>query len=233
MVSVITCTIRNKNMENVFQNFNQQTYKKKELIIVLNNDKMNIKKWRRAAKKYKNVRIYQLSSKITLGDCMNYAVGKAKYDYIAKFDDDDFYGPHYLTETMQTFKETGTDIVGKRSVFVYMEQTKSLMLRARPEMENVRDATLLFHKRVWKKVRFKPRNRKSFWIWQNKAREKGFKIETTSKYNYTYSRRAPEDHTFSISDKSFMKKVTFVAKMDDYKEYVQRDPSTLRDAEGK
>lgn len=44
MVSVITCTIREEYIENVFKNYEQQLWKDKELIIILNKDTMNLSK---------------------------------------------------------------------------------------------------------------------------------------------------------------------------------------------
>ncbi|RXI96470.1 glycosyltransferase [Anaerobacillus alkaliphilus] len=224
MISVITCTMRNTNMQNVFENYLSQMYKEKELIIVLNQDDMNIWEWKRKANKFPNVSVYQLPNWITLGECMNFAVKKAKFDYIAKFDDDDYYAPYYLTEAMEVFVKTDADIVGKRTVFVYMENTQSLMLRAKPHMENVRDATLVFKKKAWQVVPFRHLNKKSFWKFQNKARKKGFKFGITSRYNYTYIRRSPNEHTFNINDEDFLKKCTFLKKTQDYKKHVRNDP---------
>lgn len=224
MITVITCTFRNHSMKNIFDNYNNQIFEKKELIIVLNDDNMDIKKWKQEAKKYSNVTIYQLPSRITLGMCMNYAVKRANYNYIAKFDDDDYYAPYYLTEAIEVFNQSDVDIVGKRTVYVYMDSSQSLMLRPKPQMKNVRDATLVFKKKVWQQIPFKPRNQKSFWEFQNKARMRGFKIGTSSKYNYTYIRRSPEEHTFNIDQEKFLGKCEFVKNSEDFKSYIEKTP---------
>lgn len=84
MISVITCRIRPELMDNVFENYSHQVFKKKELIIILNHDDMDLKQWIQKAKQYPNVFVYQLPSKKTVGECKNFAVKKAKYSYIGK-----------------------------------------------------------------------------------------------------------------------------------------------------
>ncbi|GAA3329493.1 hypothetical protein GCM10020331_077780 [Ectobacillus funiculus] len=75
---------------------------------------MDINKWRKAAEPYKDVTIYQLPQHVTLGECYNFAIPKARYDYIAKMDDDDYYSPYYLSEAMKGFEVSGASVVGKK-----------------------------------------------------------------------------------------------------------------------
>lgn len=78
-----------------------------------------------------NVKVYQLPQDITLGECLNYGVTHASGDYLAKMDDDDFYGDNYLLDALQAFKFSGADIVGKDSYFCYVE-SKDIMAVKQP-----------------------------------------------------------------------------------------------------
>ena len=49
--------------------------------------------------------------------------------YIAKIDDDDFYGPHYLQDQINAFTYSNAAIVGKNSYFCYVESQDILGLR--------------------------------------------------------------------------------------------------------
>ena len=137
---------------------------KKELIIVLNRDDMDIEKWQEQAKNYWNVSVYQLPEETTLGECLNYGIKKAKYAFIAKFDDDDYYGPHYLTHAMKAFEKTDTSLVVKKTVYMYFEKDKTLAVHV-PGEENkfvtggVKGATLLFRKEICHIVNFPNLNR--------------------------------------------------------------------------
>ena len=128
-VSIIIATMRENCMENLFNNYKRQDFQNKEMIIVLNNDEMNLDKWLEEAKKHENVKVFKLDEKITLGECLNFGVSKSKYDFIAKFDDDDYYGPKYLSDSMKAFRLTDADVVGKATSFVYFKKFKILAVR--------------------------------------------------------------------------------------------------------
>lgn len=113
-------------MENIFNNYDRQEYEDKQLIVILNRDDMDIQQWRAKAREYKNVKIYRVSEKHRLGKCLNYGIRKAKYDVLAKFDDDDYYAPHYLTEAMEALSNKRVSVVGKYTSFVYFEEKTRL-----------------------------------------------------------------------------------------------------------
>lgn len=119
-VSIIVCTKRHYCMDNLIENFISQRYKHKELIIILNHKELKMKDYIKAAEPYKNIRIYRQPEHVSLGNCLNYGVNMAKYPYIAKFDDDDYYAPDYLKDSMHTLRKTKADIVGKRAHYVYL-----------------------------------------------------------------------------------------------------------------
>lgn len=213
-------------MKNVFRNFDQQVVKKKELIIVLNRDDMDIGIWREKAEKYPNVSVYQLPGAASVGHCKNFAIAKAKYDVIAKFDDDDYYAPDYLMEALNTLKRTNADVIGKTTYYSYVERYRSLIIK-NEQNENrfvqlVNDATLVFKKQIFNKVRFTDMCTGSDKEFQKECRRKGFKIYSTSKRNFVYIRRNPMYHTWKISEKQFMKGSRFVCYTDDFENIIEK-----------
>ena len=99
-VTVITPTNSLTSLNNILENFNRQDLKEKELIIIINNNKIDESKWKNLVSKYNNIKVYKLSENISLGRCLNFGVNKAKFDIIAKFDDDDYYGSKYLSDSL-------------------------------------------------------------------------------------------------------------------------------------
>lgn len=229
MISVITCTNRPENINIVFNNYERQICEKKELIIILNSDDMDLNYWRQVAKKYSKVSVYQLP-RISVGKCYNFAITKAKYDYIAKFDDDDYYAPYYLSEIMKAFKKTKADLVGKSKFYAYIEKYKSFVIRNGGVHENkfvnlVADPTLAVKKSVFKKVKWPDITGGGDRIFQLECFQKGYKIYSTSKYNFAYTRGSSEKHTWVISEEEFLKMFKIICYTDDYhkmviKEYV-------------
>ena len=228
MVSIICCTIRDRYMHNVFRNYNRQKVKKKEMIVVLNHDDMNARKWRRAARKYANVKIYQVPESYELGRCLNYGIRKAKYNIIAKFDDDDYYAPDYLAESLSAIKKRTASVVGKKTSYMYFEDQRALMLYRRNEENKycgkLKGGTLVFRKSVWKKVKFdEKRKYGSDAHFLKKCKRKGFKLYSVSKSNYVCMRRKDTStHTQKRSVKKFMSLCRMIRRTDDYASLISK-----------
>jgi glycosyltransferase involved in cell wall biosynthesis len=210
-------------MDNIFENFERQEWKKKELIIILNKDKMNIKKWKRRSMGIENVSIYQLPEEKTLGECLNFGIEKARYDIVAKFDDDDYYSPYYLTEAMEIFLTTDAQLVGKGKSFMYFEEQKLLTIRSlgsenKPGKSSLKGGTLIFKKEIYPDVKFPSRVGNGT---DNKfvglCKKKDIKIHTTSRYNYVYIRRSNKNsHTFKLSNTKLIYRSKIIGKVSDF-----------------
>lgn len=229
-VTIITSTIRPAYMNNVFLNYSTQNWRSKELIIVLNKDNIDITAYKQMASHYSNVRVFKLSERYSLGECLNYAVRRARYNYIAKFDDDDYYAPNYIPEAMQLFYRRKTaDIVGKQSFYVYFPHRKTLLLRrrsARPyrQCHHIAGATIIFHRRVFKVVKFINVERGTDARFLSTCMKRGFRIFSTSKYNFAAIRRHNvHSHTWRISERELLtEKNKQIIRTPDYKRYVNR-----------
>ena len=92
------------------------------MIIVLNNDNMDIEIYKERASRYPEgeIAIFQLPQKYRLGKCLNYAIKRADNGLIAKFDDDDYYGPKFLREAARAIKHGRASIVGKNTAYLYI-----------------------------------------------------------------------------------------------------------------
>ncbi|SDY45962.1 Glycosyl transferase family 2 [Proteiniborus ethanoligenes] len=224
-ISVITCTNRPRYMQNVFENYNQQSFKDKELILVLNNNKMNMQEWTREAKKHDNISVFQVDEKKTLGYCLNFGIEKAKYNIIAKFDDDDYYGPEYLSQSIKGFKYA--DVIGKYTTFVYFQNTQTLAIR-NPKRDNryvyrIEGPTLMFKREIFNKIRFVEKSLGEDIQFCKDCTKNGIKMYAIDKYNYVYVRHGLIDkHAWNIKDELFMKLCLIIGKVDDYKKYINK-----------
>ncbi|MGM1048179.1 MAG: glycosyltransferase [Bacillota bacterium] len=222
MVSIIMCTMRPTFIDNIFENYKRQRVEKKEMIIILNRDDMDIKYWRKRAKKYKNVFVYRVAEKYNLGACLNYGIRKAKYDIIAKFDDDDYYAPNYLKESLAALARKKASVVGKHTSYVYFEEKKALML-FRDGGENkyrrkVKGGTLVFRRDVWNKVKFDEQQvNGSDSDFLRKCKRKGYRIYSVSNNNYVCIRRRNiQSHTQKTSTRGYMDKCKLVCYTTNY-----------------
>jgi hypothetical protein len=144
MISVATITNKQSPSiyKNIFNNYINQSYINKELILIINitdsinnriNELLNELLIERCTSKLdcelikKSIKIHNFPGN-TLGDCLNKSAELAIGEYWSKFDDDDKYGCNYLENSIMYLTKSGADIVGKRRIFVEDKQTNSLYL---------------------------------------------------------------------------------------------------------
>lgn len=224
-VSIVTCTNRNNYLSNIFDNFSRQCFKDKELIIILNNDKLNLDMWKNKSIKNKNIKIFQVAEQVTLGECLNYAIKKSNYEIIAKFDDDDYYGANYLNQAINALQRTNAHVVGKSTSYVYFENTQTLAIR-NPRRENrfiyrVEGPTLVFKKEILSQISFSDKNLGEDVEFCRDCCKNNFKIFSTDKENFVYIRHGKRSqHTWAINDDYYLKLCTVVGQMNDFSNYV-------------
>ncbi|CAM3846806.1 glycosyltransferase [Alicyclobacillus pomorum] len=227
-ITVVTCTKRPGNIDTILRNFKRQTVDPKELIVVLNNDALDIRMYQQRAEAYENVSVFQLSEDTSLGLCLNFAITKARYPYIAKLDDDDYYARDYLHESVMALRENKADVVGKHAHYLYLTGKKLLVIRF-PKGEHrfvksVSGATLVARKAVFNKVRFR-----DLWVGEDDrfcedCRRKGFRIYSTSRYNFVGIRQKDTDtHTWKITARRLLSlpSVEIVARTKNYRRLVR------------
>lgn len=226
-VSIITITNRHRFIKNLFKNYKRQTHSKKELIIIVNDNKIPLASYKHAAKKLRNVKIFRMPAHYTLGACLNFAVKKSKNNYIAKFDDDDYYAPYYLTDILKAFKKTNADIVGKRAHYMYLHGSKTLILRFREDenkfVSKLPGATLVIKRKVFNKVTFPNQSTGEDDIFCMKSKRKRFKIYSAGRNNFVAIRRKNSyQHTWIISDKTLIAHHKKITGVKNYRKFVRK-----------
>lgn len=228
-VSIIACTKRQHYIHNLFKNYSRQKHPKKEMIVIVNNDNIPLAPYQSLAKKLRNVHVFRLPERTSLGACLNYAIKKTKYSYIAKFDDDDYYAPYYLTESLQTFKRTDADVIGKRAHYLYLRGSRRLLLRF-PQDEHrpvtlLPGATLVFKRYVFSHVQFPNRSVGEDDLFCIRSKRKGYKVYSGGRHNFVAIRRKNSSgHTWIISDHELLSQSKKIRTAKHYKQYVQKKP---------
>ncbi|MCF6465675.1 glycosyltransferase [Clostridium sp. Cult2] len=223
-VSVVCCTNKKNNLNNILDNFISQTYDKKELIVILNYDNPDIDNWEKYISSYENIQVHALDSKYSLGNCLNYGVSKSIYPIIAKFDDDDFYGPNYLKDMVKPFYFTNADVIGKATTYVYFLKKKILAIRNINKdnryTSRVEGPTLVFKKEVFQKVNFQNKTLGEDIAFCNDCIRNGFTIFSTNKDNFVYIRNDENTHTWKINNNYFLKGCIKVCETHDFRNHI-------------
>ncbi|MFB9329211.1 glycosyltransferase [Paenibacillus aurantiacus] len=228
-VSVVTCTNRASYIDNLFRNFARQRHTKRELILVVNDDRISLTPYAEVARKMGNVRIFRQPGERSLGACLNFAVKAARYRYVAKFDDDDYYAPYYLTEGLLTFRDSGADVIGKRSHYMYLKGARTLIHRF-PKDEHRKvamlpGATLMMKREVALRVRFPEINVGEDDQFCLRSRRLGYVVYSGSKHNFAAVRRKNSArHTWIISDRELLKHHKRIPGVRSFRSFVRRKP---------
>lgn len=223
-VSIIASTNKPKYMNNIFDNYKRQNYKNKELIIILNNNKIDIERWKKEKEKYENIRVFQIDENEDLSDCINFGVSKSSADLIAKFDDDDYYGPNYLNEAIEAITSTKAGVVGKSKYYAYFEDINKTGLRKKGSENKytnyIHGPTLVMKRSIIEEFKFINMSQGADQQFLKDCAKNGIKIHSTSIKNFVYFRHSSlEHHTWKIDNKKFLKGFTLLSSDKDYKDY--------------
>ncbi|WP_230986533.1 glycosyltransferase [Cohnella fermenti] len=226
-VSVVVCTNRPAYLGNIIDNYSRQHYRKKELILIVNDDSADLAMYRRVASRAGRASVYRMPSRISLGQCLNAGMGLAKLPLIAKFDDDDYYSPNYLKEQVGALMRKKADVVGKHSCLVYLEASRRLLLRSK-EYRNkyatfVQGGTILFRREVLKQVRFPDLSVGEDVKFLRDCSRRGYRTYATSPYNYVYIRRANKmSHTWRVKDEFYRRGSEVIGSGAHYRAFADR-----------
>ena len=134
-VSVVIATLRENDLANILQQLTQQTLPKFEVLLGLHAIDLN-SSHRATIKKLnaRGIKVVSLKFKKsnTLGEILSELASAAKGDYIAKIDDDDYYGPEHLRDLVDAAIDNEADVVGRAMNYVYLEPLSITVRRFAP-----------------------------------------------------------------------------------------------------
>lgn len=135
LVSVVIATLRPQDLENILHQMHLQTLPEFELIIGLHDIELNAKH-RILINKLKKRKVKVITSKFkkesTLGEILSSLCKESTGEFIAKIDDDDYYGPEHLRDLVDAAIDTEADVVGRAMNYVYLEPLSITVRRFAP-----------------------------------------------------------------------------------------------------
>lgn len=182
-ISAVTVVNKSSNIDEIITNFNRQSFENKELIIIINDDALSIESLLRYELKEKGFRVYQLPEEISLGLCLNFAVRKAKYEYIAKWDAD-YYGDLYLQELWNIYMNIKCDVIYKKHTYGYLKEEHELFLSKIENEKEMRGKALSFTKEYLSNRWFKDADEGIFERIYKDSVRRYIKIGSGSRYHF-------------------------------------------------
>ena len=123
-VSVVLSTVRPDDLTSILSQIKLQTLKNFELAIGLHGIQLNAKHKVLISElnnREVQVKVEKYAKTASLGSILTDLAGKTSGDYVAKMDDDDYYGPEHLRDLVDVIVDKGADAVGRAMNYVYLE----------------------------------------------------------------------------------------------------------------
>lgn len=210
-VSAVVPTNRAHELDNVFENLGRQQHRDVELVLVLHGLRLNAADLRARAKELgvADLTIVEADAALTLGACMNLGIDAASGAYIAKMDDDNYYGRHYLTDLVHAFDYTEAGIVGKWAHYVWLRSSDAVVLRyvaAEHTYERrVQGGSMIIEGTLARRLRFADLPRAVDSDLLDRAIAEGVKIYSADRFNFVSVRGTDRQaHTWKVADSTFM-----------------------------
>ncbi len=132
LASVLMVTNRAAMLSHAVSQIIDQTYPNIEVIVGLHG--IDLHEGERLLQNHRDllgarIRLVALDSSIPLGLAYGQLTGQTNGEYIAKFDDDDFYGPHHLWDAIMSLKYSGAGLFGRTPSMTWLSGTDELLLR--------------------------------------------------------------------------------------------------------
>lgn len=210
-ISAVVPTNRTHELDNVFANLGRQDHPAVELVLVLHGLETDDPDLRRRAAEagVQELTIVHADASLTLGACMNLGVDASEGRYIAKMDDDNIYGPRYLSDLLAAFAYTDAGIVGKWAHYVWLRSSGAVVLRY-PDSEHryerrIQGGSMLFAGDVARDVRFSDIPRAVDSDILDRSMEQGVRVYSGDRYNYVSVRGDDRhSHTWTVTDSTFL-----------------------------
>ena len=203
-VSVVVSTNRPEHLRNVLETHAAQKLENRELIIVQHGFVSSPELLHHAADLgIENLVLLEALESDSLGACLNRGIEAASGDVIAKMDDDDIYGEHYLTDQLAALRYSNADLVGKQAHYLHLRNRDIVMCRF-PEREHrftdlVMGPTLMGSRELFRRTPFADRTLGEDTDLQRRLVSDGARIYSADRFNFVQVRDS-HSHTWSVDD---------------------------------
>jgi hypothetical protein len=210
-VSAVVPTRRTHELDNVLTNIGRQSHRDTELVLVLHGLELDERELRARAEDagVPRLTVVHADPRLTLGACMNLGVDAAEGAWVAKMDDDNYYGTHYLTDLVAAATTSAAPIVGKWAHYVWLRSTDTVVLRhadtEHTYQRRIQGGSMLFAGDLVRDLRFSDIPRAVDSDILDRAIAEGVKIWSADRFNFVSVRGDDRtSHTWTVADDVFL-----------------------------
>jgi hypothetical protein len=210
-VTIVVPTNRPAQLDDVFGFVGRQRHDRIQLVLVQHGFEVSESDLTRRAKEtgVDELVVRAAGAAVTLGRCMNLGLEAADGEFVAKMDDDNWYGPNYLRDLVRAFSYTDAEVVGKWAHLVHLQGSGATLLRF-PEAEHryvklVQGGTIVARRSTARQLQFDDLPRRVDTTFLEKVTAAGGKVYSSDRFNFVSVRRADADgHTWKITEEQML-----------------------------
>ena len=143
-------------------------------------------------------------SDMPLGSCLNLLLDAADGDVVAKIDDDDLYGPQYLSDQLYALDYSRADVVGKQAHYMHLEGSDATILRFADRehryTDRVMGPTIVAARGIAASVRFRALPRGEDTAFLEDLVEAGGTLYSADRFNFVQMRSAVGGHSWDATE---------------------------------
>jgi hypothetical protein len=210
-VSVLVSSNRPGQLDDVLRTVAAQAGVRPELVLLGHGWEVDERDVRRRAREVglEHVDVLSADAAVPLGECLNRLVAAAGGDVVAKMDDDDLYGPHYLSDQLYALDYSGADVVGKQAHYVRLETPDVTLLRFGEREHRLTDfvmgPTLVTRRGTALDVPFPPVGRGEDTGFLRAVVDGGGSVYSADRFNFVQVRRSGQGaHTWAVTESELM-----------------------------
>jgi spore maturation protein CgeB len=215
LVSIVLASCRPKNLARMVENITRQAYPNCEVVYAVTpdfsaEDREALLRVTEANPNVHYAQLVTLSTETTLGRCLNEAIRLSRGDYIAKFDDDNFYFSNFLSDLMLPFSFEDYAIVGKESYYCYLGGKNQTILRfpekRHRETQFVAGDAMIMKREIFEKTAFPERRVGEDSKLLKDVIALGGKIYSADRFNFIKYRAANlDEHTWRVEEEQLLR----------------------------
>ncbi|MHA7180898.1 glycosyltransferase family protein [Arthrobacter sp. MDB2-24] len=204
-LSALVPTLRQGQLKHICRMIGSQTGVRAQLVLLAHGIPLPEPKVRAMASAYgiDDVVFLAEPAETTLGACLNRCVAAADGQVLAKMDDDDHYGPNYLSDQLFALEYSGADAVGKQAHYMHLTASDAVILRSGEREHRFTDfvmgPTIVAHAELLRNNPFPDLRSGEDTAFLRNVSAGGGTIYSADRFNYVQVRNG-SGHTWQIDD---------------------------------
>lgn len=207
-VAIVCVSMRPHLLDAVVANIARQRDVDLEVLFVANAPNFDMRRVETAFASIERAVVIRPPARTTLGASLNRAMDMTDARFVAKFDDDDLYGPYFLADSLRAHGYAGAGVVGKHSYYARLVATGATHLRF-PGNEFRYSGTLAGGTLVLDRDRIGDQRFDDVSLGEDRAflaqlHRRGFSTFSADRFNFVQMRTG--SNTWAVDDETFLER---------------------------